>query len=91
MVGGSRSGIVRNALKIILRIKYKVLEIIAQPWRRLPCNFAVEVYVSHRISGRFEFSQHFCNNPVTSRVDAVTPEAGGFESLIGVFGENSDP
>jgi len=49
----------------------------------------VVVYVSHRISGRFEFSEHFCKNPVTGRMDGITPEArGGHESLIGVLREN---
>ena len=43
------------------------------------------IYVPHRISGCFEFSQHFSANQVTGRVDAISPEAGGFVSLIGVF------
>ena len=42
----------------------------------------------HRISGCFEFSEHLRKTGSWVARDAITPEAGGVVSLIGVLQEN---
>ena len=54
-----------DVLKVIFDIDLKIHKIIVQPWCRLPRNSTVGVYVPHRISNGFEFSQHFCRNQLT--------------------------
>ena len=66
-----------DVFKVGLRIELEVQKVIAQRRRCLPRNLAVRIYVPHRISSGFELSQHFCKNPVTGRMHAISPEAGG--------------
>jgi hypothetical protein len=72
-----------DILKVGLRVEPKVHKIIALLWSRLPGNLTVGVCVPHCMSGRFEFSQDECRDQLTGCVDGITPEAGGFSSLIG--------
>jgi hypothetical protein len=62
--------------------------VVTQPWRRFPSNPAPAIHVPHGISGCFEFNEHFGRNQVAGSMGVISPEAGGFESLIGVFRKN---
>jgi hypothetical protein len=77
-----------DVLKVALGIELEVDDIIAQLWRGLPGNSTIGVHETHRITSGFELAQNFRKSQATGRMDAITPEAGGFNSSLSELFEN---